>query len=102
MSAYLDHNATAVVRPEARAAMAHALEHVGNPSSIHAAGRTARALLETAREQVAALIAAPVSTMARAARPAAWIEEGLPPTSSARAMAALASGRTTAVALWSR
>ena len=34
---YLDHNATAVVRPQARAAMAHALEHVGNPSSIHAA-----------------------------------------------------------------
>jgi len=60
---YLDHNATAVVRPEARAAMAHALEHVGNPSSIHAAGRAARALVETAREQVAALIAAPASTV---------------------------------------
>jgi cysteine desulfurase len=63
MSVYLDHNATAVVRPEARAAMAHALEHVGNPSSIHAAGRAARALLETAREPVAALIAAPASTV---------------------------------------
>ncbi|MGZ6015400.1 MAG: cysteine desulfurase family protein [Phenylobacterium sp.] len=63
MSVYLDHNATAAVRPEARAAMAHALEHVGNPSSIHAAGRAARALLETAREQVAALIAAPASTV---------------------------------------
>ncbi|MGZ6020250.1 MAG: cysteine desulfurase family protein [Phenylobacterium sp.] len=63
MSVYLDHNATAAVRPGARAAMAHALEHVGNPSSIHAAGRAARALLETAREQVAALIAAPASTV---------------------------------------
>src|SRR6201996_4994148 len=63
MSVYLDHNATAAVRPEARAAMAHALEHVGNPSSIHAAGRAARALVETAREQVAALIAAPASTV---------------------------------------
>ncbi|MGZ6040438.1 MAG: cysteine desulfurase family protein [Phenylobacterium sp.] len=63
MSVYLDHNATAAVRPEARAAMAHALEHVGNPSSIHAAGRAARALLETAREQVAALIATPASTV---------------------------------------
>jgi cysteine desulfurase len=63
MSVYLDHNATAAVRPEARAAMAHALEHVGNPSSIHAAGRAARALLETARERVAALIAAPASTV---------------------------------------
>ncbi len=60
---YLDHNATAVVRPEARAAMAHALEIGGNPSSIHAAGRAARAMVELAREQVAALIAAPASTI---------------------------------------
>jgi cysteine desulfurase len=63
MSIYLDNNATAVVRPEARAAMAHALEHVGNPSSIHAAGRAARALVEAAREQVGALITAPASTV---------------------------------------
>ena len=62
-SVYLDHNATAAVRPQARAAMAYALEHVGNPSSIHAAGRAARALVETAREQVAALIGAPASTV---------------------------------------
>jgi cysteine desulfurase len=62
-SVYLDHNATAVVRPQARAAMTHALEHVGNPSSIHAAGRAARALVEAAREQVAALVAAPASTV---------------------------------------
>jgi cysteine desulfurase len=60
---YLDCNATAPVRPEAREAMAHALEVGGNPSSIHAAGRAARALVEQAREQVAALIAAPSSTI---------------------------------------
>jgi len=60
---YLDHNATAVVRPEARAAMAHALDVGGNPSSIHAAGRAARAMVEQARDQVAALIAAPASTI---------------------------------------
>jgi cysteine desulfurase len=60
---YLDHNATAVVRPEARAAMARALEVGGNPSSIHAAGRAARAMVEQARDQVAALIAAPASTI---------------------------------------
>ena len=60
---YLDHNATAVVRPEARAAMAHALDVGGNPSSIHAAGRAARAMVEQARDQVAALIAAPASTL---------------------------------------
>jgi cysteine desulfurase len=63
MTTYLDHNATAVVRPEAKAAMAHALDVGGNPSSIHAAGRAARAMVETAREQVAALIAAPATTV---------------------------------------
>jgi cysteine desulfurase len=60
---YLDCNATAPVRPEAREAMAHALEVGGNPSSIHAAGRAARAMVEQAREQVADLIAAPASTI---------------------------------------
>jgi cysteine desulfurase len=55
-SVYLDYNATAPVRPEARAAMLEALDSVGNPSSVHAAGRKARALLERAREQVGALV----------------------------------------------
>lgn len=63
MSVYLDHNATAKVRPEAAAAVVHVLEHVGNPSSIHAAGRAARATMEQARVDVAALIAAPASTV---------------------------------------
>ena len=63
MSIYLDHNATARVRPEAIAAITHVLEHVGNPSSIHAAGRAARAVMEQARADVAALIAAPASTV---------------------------------------
>jgi cysteine desulfurase len=60
---YLDHNATAVVRPEAKAAIARALDLGGNPSSIHAAGRAARALVEEAREHVARLITAPASTV---------------------------------------
>lgn len=63
MSVYLDHNATAKVRPEAITAMTQVLESVGNPSSIHAAGRTARAVMEQARTDVAALIAAPASTV---------------------------------------
>jgi len=56
--AYLDCNATAPLRPEARAAVAQALETPGNPSSVHAEGRAARALLEGAREAVAALLGA--------------------------------------------
>ena len=51
---YLDWNATAPLRPEARAAMLAALDLVGNPSSLHAEGRRARAIIEDAREQVAA------------------------------------------------
>ena len=60
---YLDYNATALVRPEAAAAVAHALEAGGNPSSVHAAGRGARATVEQARSAVADLIAAPASTV---------------------------------------
>jgi cysteine desulfurase len=55
---YLDHNATAPLRPEARAAMLAARDVLGNPSSVHADGRRARALVETAREEVAALVGA--------------------------------------------
>ncbi|MDP2212488.1 cysteine desulfurase family protein [Phenylobacterium sp.] len=60
---YLDHNATAPIRPEALAAVNTALIAGGNPSSVHAAGRAARARMEQARVQVAALIGAPASTV---------------------------------------
>lgn len=50
---YLDHCATSPLRPEARAAMTAAFDVVGNPSSVHAQGRAARSLLETARGRVA-------------------------------------------------
>ena len=53
---YLDFNATAPVRPQARDALNAVLDRVGNPSSVHAAGRAARADLERAREAVAALV----------------------------------------------
>ena len=55
---YLDHNATAPLRPEARAAMLAAMDLVGNPSSVHAEGRAARATVEKARAQVAAALGA--------------------------------------------
>ena len=58
MRAYLDYNATAPLRPEAREAVVAALEAAGNPSSIHAEGRAARALVEAARRDVAALAGA--------------------------------------------
>ncbi|MFM9847255.1 MAG: cysteine desulfurase family protein [Hyphomicrobiaceae bacterium] len=56
--AYFDWNASAPLRPEAREATAGAMDVIGNPSSIHAEGRRARDLVETAREQVAALVGA--------------------------------------------
>jgi cysteine desulfurase len=55
---YLDHNATAPVRPEVAQAMARALALPGNASSVHAEGRAARGAIERAREQVAALVGA--------------------------------------------
>lgn len=58
MAIYLDYNATAKVRPEAIAAVTRALEAGGNPSSVHAAGRAARATVETARGDVARLVGA--------------------------------------------
>lgn len=58
MNVYLDYNATAPIRPEARAAALAALEIGANPSATHAAGRAARALIERARADLAALAAA--------------------------------------------
>src|SRR5687767_11926912 len=62
---YLDHNATTPVHPEAAEAMsellrggADGLGRFGNPSSLHAAGREARRLIEDARESLARLIGA--------------------------------------------
>jgi cysteine desulfurase len=54
--AYLDYNAGAPVRPEVVAAMAETLAEPGNPSSVHSAGRRARARMEEARAAVAALV----------------------------------------------
>ncbi len=57
-AAYLDYNATAPVKPEVAAAVARALDLVGNPSSVHSYGRAARKAVEDARERVAALTGA--------------------------------------------
>ncbi|MFN7223573.1 MAG: cysteine desulfurase family protein [Paracoccaceae bacterium] len=55
---YLDWNATTPLRAEARDAMLAAMDVVGNPSSVHAEGRAAKALIERARAQVASALGA--------------------------------------------
>lgn len=58
MRVYLDHNASAPLRPEVREAMCAFLGPPANPSSAHREGARARAALETARAEVAALVGA--------------------------------------------
>ncbi len=58
MRTYLDHNATTPLRAEARAAMIAAMDVVGNPSSVHAEGRAAKGIVETARAQIADAVGA--------------------------------------------
>ena len=54
---YLDYNATTPLAPEVFDAMRPYLErHFGNPSSIHAAGREARAAIDDSRDRLAALV----------------------------------------------
>ncbi|WP_284163202.1 aminotransferase class V-fold PLP-dependent enzyme [Frigidibacter sp. SD6-1] len=53
---YLDWNATAPLRDEARAAMIAAMDVAGNPSSVHAEGRAAKMLIERSREAIAAVV----------------------------------------------
>jgi cysteine desulfurase len=55
---YLDWNATAPLQAASRAAMVAAMDLVGNPSSAHAEGRAARALIEDARDSIARLLRA--------------------------------------------
>jgi cysteine desulfurase len=52
-SVYLDHAATTPMRPSAIEAMAEELAQLGNPSSLHAAGRRARRVVEESRESIA-------------------------------------------------
>src|SRR3954469_10948463 len=56
--AYLDHAATTPMLPEALDAYVAAAGRIGNPSSLHAAGRGARRLVEESRERIAAVIGA--------------------------------------------
>jgi cysteine desulfurase len=77
---YLDWNATAPLRAEAKAAMGAAMDVVGNPSSVHGEGRAAKAVIEKARAQVAAAVGCDVSEVVftSGATEAAAILSGLP------------------------
>lgn len=55
---YLDHNATAPVKPAVAEAVRRALDAGGNPSSVHGPGRAARRRVEDARDAVASLAGA--------------------------------------------
>lgn len=54
MPAYLDHAATAPLCGPALAAITAELTRYGNPSALHGAGRRARMVVETARDEIAA------------------------------------------------
>ena len=56
MGVYLDHQATSPMSETVKHAYLEALDVVGNPSSIHQAGQKARAVLEDARERIAAVL----------------------------------------------
>jgi len=87
---YLDYNATAPLRPEARAATLAALDVLGNPSSIHAEGRRARAIVEEARRAVAALAGV-------APRAVVFVSSGTEAANLALTPAIQASGRKTSL-----
>ncbi len=55
---YLDHAATTPMLPEALAAMTEELGQLGNPSSLHNAGRRARRVVEESRERIAEVFGA--------------------------------------------
>jgi len=55
---YLDHAATSLMLPESLAAMTEELSQLGNPSSLHNAGRRARRVVEESREQLAEIYGA--------------------------------------------
>ena len=58
---YLDHNATAPLRPEVIEAVTDAMRHDGNSLSVHEEGRRARKTIEDAREALRSLVNAPVN-----------------------------------------
>ncbi len=84
---YLDYNATAPIRPEARTAVIAAMETIGNPSSVHAEGRAARRIVEEARAEVARLAGVPARCATFASGATEAVNVVLNPRFGVRAMA---------------
>ncbi len=108
---YLDHNATSPLRAEAIDATVAALGQAANPSSVHGAGRRARAVVEDARAVVAGLVGAEVSdviftsggTEANAlavAGAAGWASRAIVGATEHEAVAANAAASGLAVEIW--
>ncbi len=58
MAVYLDHAATSPLLPEVKRAYLENLDLIGNPSSVHSLGQSARRVVEEAREAIAAAVGA--------------------------------------------
>ena len=66
---YLDHNATAPIRPEVIAKVADVMALDGNSLSVHEEGRRAHKILEDAREQVRGRVSTILDTWREGATP---------------------------------
>lgn len=75
MMIYLDANASEPMRPQAVRAVFETLQETGNPASVHAAGRSARRLLETSRATIAQCLGGRPATLyllLAAPKPTTW------------------------------
>lgn len=110
VTTYLDHAATSPVRPEVAEVYAAELTRLGNPSSLHTAGRDARRRLEEAREQLASAVGAePAEVLFTsggteadnlAVKGAYWARHGTDPALSAVAVSAVEHHAVLEAAEW--
>ena len=75
---YLDCNASAPISDQVMEAVVHAMRTTGNPSSVHADGRAARALVEDARGAVAQMVDATAQAEYKLAKWKPWCTESHP------------------------
>ena len=89
---YLDHNASSPLRVEAQEAMRMAMDPaIGNPSSLHTEGRTARGIVERARQQLAELVAVSTSEVVFTSGGSEAIAAAVPPARASASAIVLSS-----------